>query len=184
MIEEIIQSSLSRQLIVVILAAMPVAELRASLPVAMTVFNLPWHQAFFLSIIGNFLPVPFLLLFLDGASRLISRNSKGKQFVEWVYRRTKRRTGLIKRYQHLGLVLLVAIPLPGTGAWTGSIAAHLMGVPFRYAILDISVGILGAGIIVSGLILLGWIGAGIALFGFALLVFFSLWRKRNHAVQL
>ncbi len=179
MLTEIINSSLPEQLIVLIIAALPVVELRGSLPVAMDIFRMPWYQSLALSLIGNLLPVPFLLLFYDSLARLVSRINKGKMFMEWLYNRTRRRTVIIEKYGHVGLIIFVAIPLPGTGAWTASIAAHLLGMKFRHAFFDIALGVIVAGVIVTTLVLLGWIGAGIALAGLIVLATVSL-RRREH----
>jgi uncharacterized membrane protein len=174
MLDQIIQSSLSEQLIVFILAAIPVSELRGSLPVGMEIFGLPWFNALILSILGNVLPVPFILLGLNKISNVLCRTRKGRQFIEWLYQRTRRQTGMIEKYRHPGLILFVAIPLPGTGAWTASIAAHLLGIRFWPALLDITLGIIGAGLIVLALVLLGWIGAGIAILALSGLILFSV----------
>ncbi len=178
MLTEIINSSLPEQLIVIIIAALPVVELRGSLPVAMDIFHMPWYQSLALSIIGNLLPVPFLLLFYDSLARLVSRTSKGKRFTAWIYERARRQIGIIEKYKHVGLIVFVAIPLPGTGAWTASIVAHLLGMRFRYALLDIALGVVGAGVIVTVLVLLGWIGAAIALAGIIVLAVVGLRRHR------
>ena len=165
MLTEIINSSLPQQLIVLIMSALPVVELRGALPVAMGVFHMPWYQAFLLSVAGNLLPVPFLLLFLDSFARIVSRSTRGKGLVEWVYKRTRQQTGVIEKYKHAGLIVFVAIPLPGTGAWTASIAAHLLDMKFRHSLQDITLGVIGAGAIVTAFILLEWVGAGIAMVG-------------------
>jgi uncharacterized membrane protein len=178
MLTEIINSSLPQQLIVLIIAALPVVELRGSLPVAMDIFHMPWYQSLILSIIGNLLPVPFLLLFYDSLARLVSRMNTGKRFMEWLYKRTGRQTGVIKKYRHVGLIIFVAIPFPGTGAWTASIAAHLLGMRFKTALLNITIGVIGAGVIVTILVLSGWIGAGIAIAGIIVLAVVSLWRHK------
>ena len=179
MLTEIINSSLPEQLIVLIIADLPVVELRGSLPVAIDIFHMPWHQSLGLSLIGNLLPVPFLLLFYDSLARLISRGSRGNRFMEWIYERIGRKTWVIEKYKRVGLILLVAIPFPGTGAWTDSIVAHLLGISFKYAFLDIVIGVTVAGLIVTTLVLLGWIGAGIALAGVITLAVTGLWRQKS-----
>jgi uncharacterized membrane protein len=176
MLTNLINSPLSEQFIILLIAALPIAELRGSLPVAMDIFHIPWYQSFLLSIVGNLLPVPFLLLFYDSFAKIVSRTNKGKGFMEWLYKRTRRQTWVIEKYKHVGLIIFVAIPLPGTGAWTGSIAAHLLGMKFGYALLDIALGIVGAGVIVTVLVLLGWIGAAIAIAGIIVLAVVGLWR--------
>ena len=179
MINSITSSSLAKELIVFIISALPVTELRLALPIAINGFNMPWPQALLLCFLGNILPIPFLLLFYDSMSKLLCRTRRGKKFVDWVYNRTRRQTGFIEKHKHLGLIIFVAIPIPGTGAWTASIAAHLLGMKFIHALLDIIAGVIGAGIIVSILILLGWVGAGIAIAGFILIVILAFWKRKK-----
>ncbi len=176
MIEEFLSWNISHELIVVIIAALPVAELRGALPVAINLFHMPWHKAFCLAIIGNLLPVPILLLFLDSLAKAVSRVEVGRRLVNWVFEHTRRRGKAIERYEKIGLTLFVAIPLPITGAWTGSIAAFLLGLRFRYAFLSILIGIIIAGAIVTSLCLLGWLGAVIAGVGLSAVAILG-WRR-------
>jgi uncharacterized membrane protein len=177
MIEEFLSWNISHELTIVIISAMPVLELRGALPVAINVFHMPWYRAFFLAIIGNLLPVPVLLLFLDSLAGMISRVEIGRRLVNWVFERTRRREEAIERYARIGLMLFVAIPLPITGAWTGSIAAFLLGLKFRYAFLSIMAGVVIAGAIVTSLCLIGWAGAAIAGVGLSALAVLG-WRRR------
>jgi len=160
--EELIRLGFSRELVVIIISALPVLELRGALPVAINLFHFPWHYAFFLAVIGNLLPVPFLLLLLDSLSKALSRVKLFESMFNKLFEHARRRGKIIERYERIGLTLFVAIPLPITGAWTGSIAAVLVGLKFKYAFLSILLGILIAGGIVTTLCLLGWIGAAIA----------------------
>lgn len=176
MIDEVLSWNIPHELIVVIISALPIAELRLALPLAINLFDMPWHKAFCLAIIGNLLPVPILLLFLDSLTRVICRTEAGRKLVNWVFERTRRRRKTIERYEKIGLTLFVAIPLPVTGAWTGSIAAFLLGLRFRYAFLSILAGIIIAGAIVTSLCLLGWRGAIIAGVGLSTLAVLN-WRR-------
>jgi uncharacterized membrane protein len=119
------------------------------------------------------LPVPILLLFFDSLAKLVSKVEVGRRLVNWVLERTRRHGKLIERYERIGLMLFVAIPLPFTGAWTGSIVAFLMGMKFRYSFLSILCGVLIAGVIVTCLCLLGWVGAVIAGVGLSALAIFG-----------
>jgi len=166
---------------VLLVAASPIAELRAAIPLAILTFDFPWYHALLLAIIGNLLPVPFILLFLDTATRLLSRAPLFKKWLDWLFERTRRRGKIIERYKRIGLVLFVAIPLPVTGAWTGSLAAVLFGVSFKYAFISIFAGVIIAGIIVTCLTLLGWAGAVIA--GVALCSLAALWLLKSHGKQ-
>jgi uncharacterized membrane protein len=173
MIEGLTNLGIAKELIVVIISALPVVELRGALPVAINVFHMPWYWAYLLAVIGNMLPVPILLLFFESLARIISKVEVGRRLVNWVLERTRRHGRLIQRYERIGLMLFVAIPLPFTGAWTGSIAAFLMGVKFRYSLLSILCGVLIAGVIVTCLCLLGWVGAVIAGVGISALAIFG-----------
>lgn len=176
MIEEFLSWNISHELTIIIISALPVLELRGALPVAINLFHMPWYKAFFLAIIGNLLPVPILLLFLDSLAKAVSHVDIGQRLVDWVFEHTRRRGKAIERYEKMGLMLFVAIPLPVTGAWTGSIAAFLLGLKFRYAFLSILAGVVIAGAIVTSLCLLGWVGAVIAGVGLSVLAILG-WRR-------
>lgn len=149
MIDQITQLGIAEELIVVIISALPIAELRGALPVAIDVFHMPWYQALPLAILGNMLPVPIILLFLDAITRFLSKVGFIDRFLQWLFAHTRKRGRIVERYERIGLALFVAIPLPVTGAWTGSLVAVLFGLKFKYAILSIFIGVLIAGIIVT-----------------------------------
>ena len=174
--EELFGFGLSSILKVLGIAASPIAELRVAIPVAIIQFHFPWYYALLLAIIGNLLPVPFILLFLNTVSKLLSKIAIFEKMFRWLFERTRRRGKVIEKYERIGLTLFVAIPLPVTGAWTGSLAAVLFGLKFKHAFLSIFIGIFIAGIIVTCLCLLGWTGAIIAGIGLSSLAIFGLWR--------
>jgi len=177
MIQELLSWGIPQEAIIVIISALPVVELRLALPIAINVFHMAWYKAYCLAVIGNLLPVPILLLFLDSLAKLVGRAEMGRRVVNWVFERTRRQGKRIERYEKIGLTLFVAIPLPVTGAWTGSIAAFLLGLKFRYAFLSILVGVIIAGAIVTSLCLLGWVGAVIAGVGLGTLAVLGWWRR-------
>jgi len=144
---------------VFLISAAPVVELRLAIPLAIHVYHLPWASALLVSLLGNLIIVPFLLLFLEQGLRLLSRIKMFARILEWIFERTMRRGSVIKKYHRTGLVLLVAIPLPGTGAWTGALAASLLRVQFKRALISITVGVIIAGVIVTALSILGLLGA-------------------------
>ena len=154
--EQVFNFDLSNVLTVLGLAASPISELRGAIPVAIIRFDFPWYYAFLISIIGNILPVPFILLFLDSVSKLLSKVELFNRILAWLFERTRRRGKIIERYERIGLMLFVAIPLPVTGAWTGSLAAVLFGLKFKHAFISIFAGILIAGVIVTCATMLGW----------------------------
>ena len=143
-------------LTVLAIAASPISELRGAIPVAIAGFHFPWQYALLLAVIGNLIPVPFLLLFLNSFSRVLSKIGIFKRALHWLFERTRRRGKLVERYGRIGLALFVAIPLPITGAWTGSLIAVLFGLRFKHAFLSIFIGVLIAGAIVTCATLLGW----------------------------
>jgi uncharacterized membrane protein len=171
-----LSSGFSKELAVLIISALPVVELRLALPMAIIGLEMPWYHALPLAIIGNLLPVPFVLLFLDAISRFLSKINFFKRMLNWLFERTRKRGRVVERYERIGLALFVAIPLPVTGAWTASVVAVLFGLKFRHAFLSILIGIVIAGIIVTSLSLLGWAGAAIAGVGLGSLAILGLWR--------
>jgi uncharacterized membrane protein len=158
--EELLNLGFAKELVVLVTSALPILELRGGIPVAIGLFDFPWYYALLLAVIGNLLPVPFILLFLNSATRVLSRVPFFDRFLTWLFERTRRRGRIIEKYKRIGLILFVAIPLPVTGAWTGSLAAVLFGLRFRHAMLSIFIGVLIAGAIVTCLSL-----SGLTLFG-------------------
>ena len=145
--------------ITLLISAAPIAELRGGIPFALA-RGASAEAAFFLALGGNLIVIPALLFGLSAGERLIRRFEVGERIVDLAFGRVRRRRKLIERYGPLGLFFLVAIPLPGTGAWTAAIGAHLFGIEPRRAILPIALGVLIAGILVLfgslGLIRLFW----------------------------
>jgi uncharacterized membrane protein len=140
---------ISPELVTVVLAALPISELRGAIPYAITVGGMSWQKAYVLSVVGNFLPVLPILLLLESVSNWLRRYTLWDRFFSWLFERTRRRGRLIERFEALGLVLFVAIPLPVTGAWTGCVAAFIFKVPLRLALPAILCGILIAGTVVT-----------------------------------
>jgi uncharacterized membrane protein len=137
-----------------LLSAVPLTELRASILLAYTVMSgswcWPWWKIYILAVLGNMLPVPFILWFLGPVSRFLSRWKPFERFFEKLFERARRRAGTkIEKYEALGLSLFVAIPLPVTGAWTGCVIAYLFGIPKRLAIPAIALGVMIAGALVT-----------------------------------
>jgi uncharacterized membrane protein len=174
--EELLSLGFSKELVVLIISALPIFELRGAIPVAINLFHFPWYYAFLLAIIGNLIPVPIILLLLNAIVRCLSRVGFFDRFFRWLFEHTRKRGSIVERYERIGLALFVAIPLPFTGAWTGSLAAVIFGLKFKHAMLSIFVGVLIAGVIVTCLSLLGWVGVVIAGVGLGGLAAFGLWK--------
>ena len=139
--------SIKKELMILLLAAAPISEIRGAIPAALGFGFEPWH-AYIIGVIGNLLPIPFLLKLLNPMFDFFGRTRAFGGIINWIKRRTLRRSDKVEKYSVLGLFLLVAIPLPTTGAWTGSIAASLFDIKFRHAFPAIVAGVMVAGIIV------------------------------------
>jgi uncharacterized membrane protein len=133
-------------------AAMPVMELRAAIPLAFSLGFRP-VEAYLLGVLGSLLPVPVLLLLLRPALAYLKTKSRFSWFEGYIYGRAKGLRGLLDRYGLVGLVIFVAVPLPSTGAWTGALAASLLGMRLGSSMLAIAAGTAIAGAIVT---LLSW----------------------------
>lgn len=143
-----------KELIVLITAALPVSELRGAIPLALS-FGMPPAKAFWLSITGNLIPIIPILFLLEPVSLRLRRFRVWSRYFDWLFERTRRRAKQVEKYEFLGLILFVAVPLPMTGAWTGAIAASLFKVKFRYALAAIVLGVFIAGVIVLNVCHLG-----------------------------
>jgi uncharacterized membrane protein len=135
-----------------VLAALPILELRGALPFALAK-GMPLIEAYALAVLGNMIPVPFILWFLRPATDFLRRWERGDRFVEWLFARTRRKSDKIQRYEAVGLAMFVAIPFPATGAWTGAMAAHILGLKFHRALFACFCGVCIAGVIVAALTL-------------------------------
>lgn len=138
-------------LVVMLVSMIPIAELRVGLPLAVSVYHLPLWQSFVLAVLGNLIPVWFILKFFSLVSDWLIKKSKFfEKFFHWLFRRT--RSKIIQQYEKYGLwalMIFVAIPLPMTGAWTGALAAWLFGLPPKKSFPFIALGVILAGLIVS-----------------------------------
>jgi len=143
------------------IAASPISELRGAIPIAVGVYDFPWYYAFLFGVIGNLLPVPFIILFLNYVVPVLSKVPALDRLAQWFFACARHRGKIVERYEKIGLVLFVAIPLPFTGAWTGSVLAVLLGIKLKNTLLSILVGVLIAGTIVTLATLLGWSIAGL-----------------------
>lgn len=160
--EHLIELGLSEELVIFIISMLPVFELRGAIPVGINTFEMPWQSVFILAYLGNLLVAPIILIFLEFGVKILRRVKLFDGWINWLFARTRRKSKIIEKYKRLGLVLFVAVPLPVTGAWTGALAAVLIGMGKLKAFFAISLGIFIAGVIVTTLSLLGWAGALIA----------------------
>ena len=134
-----------------VISMVPIAELRVGLPIAIA-SGLPFPLAFLASVLGNMLPVPFIIIFIKKVfSWLRMHWPRMNSFVTKMEQRAESKRETIDRYGPWGLLLFVAIPAPGTGAWTGALIAALMNMKLRQAVPIIFVGVCIAGFLVAGI---------------------------------
>lgn len=138
----------SREIVIFIISMIPILELRGGL-IAAKLLNVSITTAIPICIIGNIIPIPFILLFIKQIFKWLKKVSIFKKIIEKLEARAMGKSDSIKRYEFWGLVLFVGIPLPGTGAWTGSLIAALLDIDFKKAILAELLGIAIATIIMS-----------------------------------
>lgn len=131
---------------------LPVSEIRGAIIYAAanlnnSVFNLV--EMYILSVIGNFIPVPFILMLFRPILSWLKKTKLLRKFAHWLEERTKRKAGKIAKISVGALFIFVAIPFPTTGAWTGAMIASLLDIRYKYALPAILAGIMVSGIIMS-----------------------------------
>ncbi len=135
---------------VFLLSTLPVLELRGAIPIAISYYKLPVIPSYLFSVMGNLVPAVFLLLYLKPFSDFLRKWYFFDIFFSWLFKRTRRHEKKYEKYGALFLLFFVAVPLPITGVWTGSVAAFLFGIRFWYAFPMMAGGVLIAGMIVTG----------------------------------
>lgn len=146
-ITQTLQNSIPSELIVFIISLFPILELRGGI-IAATILGIPWQTAYIVCAIGNLLPIPFILLFLDKIFEWLKK-TRFKGLVDKLESKAMKKSETVKKYKFWGLFAFVAIPLPGTGAWTGALVASFLRMKLKDSILPIILGVLTAGIIVA-----------------------------------
>lgn len=131
----------------ILISAMPVIELRGAIPVGVALGVAPMKNLLF-CVLGSTLPAPFLILLFEKIFNWFKEKNYFRWFIDWLDNRINKKGEKLKKSKILGLILLVAIPLPTTGAWTGSMVASIFKVKLKHAVMSIFVGNLIAGIIV------------------------------------
>ena len=135
------------ELVIFIVSLFPILECRGGLIVA-ALLGVDMWKAVPICIIGNVLPVPFLLILLERILQLMKKTPL-RGMAEWIERRGEKKSEGMKYGEFLGLLLFVGIPLPGTGAWTGSLIATVLDIDWKKAILPILLGVLMATVIMT-----------------------------------
>ena len=140
-------TTLGRWAATIIISMVPVIELRGGIPYGAG-FGLPYWQAFAAAFIGNMIPIPFIILLLRRIFDWLKTYDKTRGVVERLESRAHLKGEKVMKYRNLGLFILVAIPLPGTGAWTGALVASVLDIRMRNALPIIALGVITAGVIV------------------------------------
>ncbi len=139
---------ISKEIVVFFISMVPLLELRGSI-LAAGLLNMQFLSTFIIAVIGNMLPIPFILFFIEKIFNWLKKLKKVRPIVEKLENRAMSKSDQIQKYGPWGLFLFVAIPLPGTGAWTGSLISVLLGMDRKKSLLWIFLGVLTAGLIMS-----------------------------------
>lgn len=133
----------------------PVVELRGAIPVSVGMMGREWLPLIYLvAVLGNMVPVPFIIIYIRRIFQWVrTKNRKLDRMVGRLEKKAHLKGRLVTKYRYLGLCILVAIPLPGTGAWTGALVAAFLDMRLRKAVPTIFLGVLIAGVAVSALTL-------------------------------
>lgn len=141
-------------IVTLIISMIPIIELRGAIPVAVFTFHLSYIEAFIVSFIGNIIPVYFIVKFIRPIFDLLGKIKILKRIIDWATEKATKKIAESERLKTatlLGVYLFVAIPLPGTGAWTGSLIANFLDLPPKKAVPAIVAGVFTAGIIILAL---------------------------------
>ena len=147
-IVEFFQDKIPAELIIFLISMLPILELRGGL-IAAALLNVDFIPAFIICFIGNIIPIPFILLFIRRIFQFLKTKKGFSKIIEKLEIRSMRKSEKVKRWRNWGLLTFVAIPLPGTGGWTGALIAALMDIRIKSSFPIIALGVLIAGIIMS-----------------------------------
>jgi len=141
---------LTKELTVLLMATLPIIELRGAIPMGISLGMSPLH-AFIISFIGSVLPVPVIIFATRPIFKVLRERRFFRTFIDNITTKTMQKSGQVQKYGFWGLILFVAIPLPGTGVWTGSLISVLLNMRVKLALPAIILGNLIAGLLIMGL---------------------------------
>lgn len=149
-IQQFFLETVGEELCVMFCSMIPIIELRGAIPLG-AALGLPWWQNYILAVVGNMIPVPFILLFIKKIIAWMTscRVRFFRKVGLWIVKKADKNRDKIERYSFWGVCLFVAIPLPITGAWTGSLVAATIDMKFWKAIVSCLLGVMIAGVIMS-----------------------------------
>ena len=146
----LLQNKIPEELVAFVISLFPVLECRGGM-IAARLMEIPFATAFLLCYVGNMLPIPFIILFIRKIFDFLRRFKFFEKIIVKLEAKTDKNKDKILKYKSWGLLLFVAIPLPGTGGWTGALMAALLDIRFKRALPIIALGVLIAGFIMSAL---------------------------------
>ena len=163
-IQQFFLETVGREWCVFFCSMIPIIELRGAVPMGWAM-GLEWWQTYLISVVGNMVPVPFILLFINKIIKWMaeSKISLFNKVANWLLKKADKNRAKIEKYAFWGVALVVAVPLPVTGAWTGSLVAAVIDMKFWKALLSALIGVMIAGVIMT-VIFYGGIDGLIALF--------------------
>ena len=149
-IAEFFLETVGKELCVLFCSMLPIIELRGAIPLG-AALGLPWWQNYLIAVVGNMLPVPIILLFVKAVLNwmAICRVKLFNKIANKMFEKAEKNREKIEKYAFWGLTLFVAIPLPATGAWTGTLVASLFDMKFWKSLLAAFIGVLIAGVVMT-----------------------------------
>lgn len=146
----LLQDKIPAELVAFVISLCPILECRGGM-IAARIMEIPFIKAFIICCVGNLLPIPFIILFIRKIFEFLRRFKFFGKIIDKLEKKTERNKEKVLRYEAWGLLLFVAIPLPGTGGWTGALMAALLDIRLKKSLPIIALGVLIAGFIMSGL---------------------------------
>lgn len=137
-----------REAAVFFISMIPLVELRLAVPLGIAA-GMPWLETLVIALIGNILPIPFIILFAEKLLDWLSSLPPFSKLAKWYMAKLDSKKDKVTKYARIGLFLFVAVPLPGTGAWSGAAIASILKMPVRKAFVSIALGVVAAGIIMT-----------------------------------
>lgn len=149
-IQNFFLETVGEELCVFFCSMIPIIELRGAIPLG-AALGLPWWVSYLLSVVGNMLPVPIILLFVKAVITWMSKSKVNffNKVADFLYKRVEKRRDKIEKYSFWGVCLFVAVPLPVTGAWTGSLVAAMIDMKFWKALVSCLFGVMIAGVVMT-----------------------------------
>lgn len=146
----LLQDKIPAELVTFLISLCPILECRGGM-IAARIMEIPFIKAFVICCVGNLLPIPFIILFIRKIFDFLRRFSLFEKIITKLEAKTEKNKEKVLRYKSWGLLLFVAIPLPGTGGWTGALMAALLDIRIKRSLPIIALGVIIAGFIMSGL---------------------------------